>query len=69
MSYKLLNITTKNIENLKILYYKRSLYIKDLKEEYKQLKTFDEFYNFYIHGCNIYWGYEEEVEFGYLDNE
>lgn len=69
MTFKLLNLSNKNIESLKLLYYKRDLYIKNLENNYIELKTFDQFYNFYINKCNIYWGYEEEVEFGYLNNE
>lgn len=69
MTFKLLNLTNYSVDSLKILYYKRDLYIKNLNNKYIKLKTFDTFYNFYLNKCNIYWGYDPNIEFGYLDNE
>lgn len=68
MNYKLLNLKEKSKESLKLIFYKRDLYIQDLNSNYIQLNNFDMFIAFLNKGCNIYWGYEEEIEFGYLDS-
>lgn len=66
--YRLLNLETHNSkESLVILFCTKALYVKDLDNNYIEIRSIDALIDACGANKDTYWGFDEEVEFGYLN--